>query len=94
MPYITQNTRKRYDTLIDDVVNKLSDKYPVDHGNDFDEGDLNYIVSKICWTLFDKSPSYSKANKIVGALECIKQEFIRRKVNPYEDDKSKQNGDI
>jgi hypothetical protein len=33
-------------------------------------------------------------NEIVGALECCKQEFIRRKLNPYEDKKIKENSDV
>jgi len=31
---------------------------------------------------------------MIGVLECVKQEFYRRKVAPYEDIKIIENGDI
>jgi len=30
----------------------------------------------------------------MGVLECIKQEFYRRAVAPYEDKKKEENGDV
>ncbi len=38
--------------------------------------------------------NYSKANELVGVLECVKQEFYRRQVVPYEEEKIRENGDL
>ena len=94
MPYIKKEERPRYDKSIEEIVNLLVEKLPGDNGKGYSEGDLNYVVSSIVWKLFDKSKSYSNGNKLMGALECIKQEFYRRKLAPYEDEKIKTNGDL
>lgn len=58
-------------------------------------GELNFIITKACLLFLDKQVhSYETLNSIVGALECAKQEFYRRIVVPYEDEKIKQNGDV
>ena len=56
------------------------------------DGELNYFIS----TLLNSSypPKYFNYNRAIGLLECIKSEFYRRKVGPYEDKKIKENGDI
>ena len=58
-------------------------------------GVLSYALSQeIRYYLFKKPLSYALLNDVVGVLECLKQEFIRQKLNPYEDQKRKENGDI
>ena len=57
-------------------------------------GELNFVISSIIWKIFDDNPSYTLGNNLVGVLECVKQEFIRRKLNPYEDEKIIENGDL
>ena len=94
MPYIRQEERQRYDDSIKNIVHLLLDKFPGDNSKHFQVGDLNYVVSSIVWKLFDALPSYTRGNELVGVIECVKQEFIRRRLNDYEDSKIKQNGDI
>lgn len=94
MPYIRREDRERYDKEIDRITFLLLDKLPGDNSRYFSVGELNYIVSSIVWALFEANPSYTRGNELVGVLECIKQEFIRRKLNDYEDLKIKENGDI
>ena len=53
-----------------------------------------YIISTIIWKSFEKQMNYSKANELVGVLECVKQEFYRRQVVPYEEEKIGENGDL
>lgn len=89
MPYIKQENRKQYEVIINDAVKVLSKD-----NKTFDVGDLNFLVSSIVWQLFDSNPKYRTANDLIGTLECIKLEFCRRKVNPYEDAKINENGDI
>jgi hypothetical protein len=39
-------------------------------------------------------PKYFNYNRAVGVLECIKLEFYRRMVGPYEDTKIRESGDV
>jgi len=57
-------------------------------------GDINYIISIILKRRFFANRCYAEANMLIGAVECAKQEFIRRYLNPMEDEKIIQNGDI
>ena len=86
MPYIKQEKREKLDLAVENLRQAL--------GENYDIGDVNYCASKLIWNLFEEKPNYSKANELVGVLECIKQEFVRRKVNPYEETKIKENGDL
>ena len=42
----------------------------------------------------EKGEKYQIYNDIIGALECCKQEFYRRKIEEYENLKVKENGDV
>lgn len=58
-------------------------------------GNLNYLITSLLKRYWKNSPqNYQAINDIVGAVEGAKQEFIRRIVNPYEDGKIKENGDV
>lgn len=61
-------------------------------------GELNYAITIVCKNYLERQSAtgvtYTTLNQIVGAMECAKQEFIRRVVNPYEDKKIKENGDV
>ena len=85
MPYINSSDRKQYDESINDLVKKLDIK---------GAGDLNYIISALCWRSFTQLECYQRANDIIGALEGAKLEFYRRRVAPYEDGKIESNGDV
>lgn len=58
-------------------------------------GELNYAFS---WVIKQyrglKGDCYQTFNDIIGALEGQKMEFVRRIVNPYEDLKCKERGDV
>lgn len=59
-------------------------------------GQLNYVITKIIHGYLCKRGEikYQFLNDIVGALESAKAEFQRRVVNPYEDSKISENGDL
>ncbi len=58
-------------------------------------GELNFAVTRLLTGyLWRRGLNYANINDIVGALEGAKSEFIRRVVNPYEDKKIEENGDI
>jgi len=90
MPYIKQEDRKKYDGLVEDIVDVLTE-----HGfKPADVGHANYVISSIIWKLFDQNKRYKTANDLAGVLSCVDKEFYRRKVVPYEDEKIKENGDL
>jgi len=85
MPYINKQTRTEYEDYIMVLADKLQGQ---------PAGDVNYVISKLLWTLLDKDRSYTKANDLLGALTACSYEFYRRKVAPYEDSKIGENGDL
>jgi hypothetical protein len=91
MPYIKKEDRKKIDKEIKNLVEKLTN-----HGCDLDPkvGNVNYVLSSIIWMLFDNKPSYTNGNNLIGVLECVKQEFYRRKLAKLEDQKITENGDL
>jgi hypothetical protein len=89
MPYINQEDREKYKSHINDLVDLLTND-----GCDFQVGEVNYVISSLIWKLFQNKVSYTNANNLIGVLECVKQEFIRRKLNDYEDGKIVANGDL
>lgn len=55
---------------------------------------LNYLTTLLVrQAMKDKLINYTLLNGIVGALECSKEEFKQRILNPYERKKRKENGD-
>ncbi len=79
MPYIKQSKRLALDL---GKVARVS-------------GELNYTITMIIQAyLDDHGKSYSTMSEIVSALELSKDEFQRRVVHPYEDEKIKENGDV
>lgn len=90
MPYITPEKRELIAKLGGLAATGLSQQLPAP----LSPGDLNFIISRLIWAEFERNRSYTKGNELVGVLECVKQEFIRRKLNPYEDEKIKENGDL
>ena len=97
MPYIKKQVREGYYEIIDEMVDAISvEMEECGNCNDIpvDVGELNFIISKFVWDLFEKNKRYKTANDFIGALECVKLEFYRRKVAPYEDEKIKENGDL
>lgn len=87
MPYIKKEMREDWDKIVEEVVAKLN-KTDEEHK----EGSLNYFITKILKKAY--KPSYFAYNRIMGLLECIKQEFYRRDIASYEDKKIKENGDV
>jgi len=85
LPYIPKEERKRYDDLINELVSRLpSDITQID-------GHLNYIITRILKIVY--KPRYFNYNRAIGLLECVKQEFYRVVVSPYEERKRREAGD-
>jgi hypothetical protein len=90
MPYIPLKDRAKFDPAITTLEEEL-----INFGlKPLSVGELNFVVSSLIWRLFDRNPSYTLGNDLIGTLECVKAEFIRRRLNHYEDSKIRQNGDL
>ena len=87
MPYINPALRDLIDKQIDDLIKRL------EHFNtDSIDGVLNYVITRLLKSLY--APRYFNYNRAIGLLECIKQEFYRCVVAPYEMLKRKEHGDV
>jgi len=101
MPYIKEENRLSLDRCIKEMVlciesnADINTDQPTLSNEEFLSivGDINYTFSRIITNLMGK-PSYPKIAIVTGVLENIKQEFYRRLASPYEDKKTKENGDI
>jgi len=89
MPYITQSDRDLLDDHISNIVVVLKKQAHWTVG-----GMLNYVITKITFSLWNNYRNYYMGNTIVGALKCASSEFIHRKLNPYEEEKIKENGNV
>ena len=87
MPYIKPDERAKWEGVIGEVIRIVSE-IPEDKK----EGELNYLITSFMKRIYN--PRYFDYNRAIGLLECIKQEFYRRIVAPYEDTKISENGDL
>lgn len=85
MPYIPKSHRPELDKLVDRLVLLLELEEP---------GEINYVISRLIWSLFAEKNRYVTANTLLGVLEAVKLEFYRRIVAPYEEGARSENGDI
>jgi len=91
MPYIKSEDRKLIDDEIDDLVGQL-----MSFNENEIEGILNYVITQIInKTMLSYGKwRYYKINRVMGILECVKQEFYRRLAGPYENKAIEKNGDL
>lgn len=87
MPYIKPKRREKYTKILDDLVSILKSLPP-----ELIDGELNYLITKILKEVYPMR--YFHLNKAIGVLECVKQEYYRRIVAPYEDTKICESGDV
>ncbi|MFP3214943.1 MAG: hypothetical protein RXR32_00075 [Candidatus Micrarchaeota archaeon] len=87
MPYIKKEERQELDKLLQPLIDFLKTK-----GTEEVDGQINYAFTRVLASLYQ--PRYFNYNRAIGVLECIKQEFYRRVVAPYEDKKKEENGDV
>lgn len=99
MPYIDKETRENeVENSFSCIEDKIS--FLIEHIKTFDiderEGVCNYCISRIVAGSMKSKTGwrYKFLNRAIGIFECAKQEFIRRVVNPYEDKKIEESGDL
>lgn len=84
MPYIRQAQRDKIEPLLRPLINAL--------GN-LPDGAVNYAITRIIDGLYSHG-GYDSMNRAIGILECVKQEYVRRRLNPYEDFKRTFEGEV
>lgn len=87
MPYIRPDLRPPLDDLTAPLLEHIK-ALPVEE----QDGALNYAVTRILHGLYPRR--YFHMNRAMGVLSAITEEFYRRKVAPYEDEKIAENGDV
>ena len=68
MPYIEQVDRVDYIEEVETLKELLTNYGETDPK----PGEVNYVISKLIWDIFDRNPSYTLGNNLVGVLECVK----------------------
>lgn len=85
MPYIKKEKREYLDNQLSMLTGALRGE----------PGELSYVLTRICLSMLQGFPGkYEDFASIVGVLDLTKAEFVRRMVEPYEDEKIKSNGDV
>lgn len=96
MPYIRKDLREKVNPEIINLANKICDTYEEEADmNRTLPGLMNYTISQMIEYVYPvKDCGYKEFNEIMGFLECLKMEYYRKMVAPYENYKEKQNGPI
>ena len=91
MPYIKQKDRRKFEPqlgkLRECVKNNLWDVT-------MSKGDLTYLVYALGLEFFKNKKSYTNISTAISCLNDAAEELRRRYLNPYEDKKIEENGDV
>lgn len=87
MPYIVKEKRPAADKAVEPLIEYLS-QLPLEE----QDGALNYSITKVFKHVYPKK--YFHLNRALGVLTAILQEFYRKAVGPYEEEKIAENGDV
>lgn len=85
MPYIDPIKRSKLDPLLAALSFEMRDA-----------GELSYVITRLAQNQIRKfgNRSYLNMATVVGIMVLTVFEFVRRCVNPYEDEKIDNNGDV
>lgn len=88
MPYIKKSHRESWKDSLDPLLQEIMNRH-------VHPGELNYLITMLIHTyVHSTGTTYKTLNDVKGVLACASDEFTRRVINPYEDDKIKENGDV
>ena len=84
MPYIKKERRIEFDNCLSTLGVKIQNK-----------GELNYCISMLCkWYVSRHGMNYQNISDAGAALGDAHDEWKRRVMWPYEDEKIEENGDL
>jgi len=92
MPYIVDKYRRELDQEIEAFIKKVNEIHAKNPEQTRD-GLLNYSFTRILNCVYPRT-KYHELNEAIGMLECLKQEYYRKRVGPYEDIKERENGAV
>ena len=88
MPYIPLKSRGRFSLGLSFLLGAMLELSP-----EAQYGAVNFLILRLVEMVFQPK-TYVEHQNVVGLLECVKQEYVRRRLAPYEDRKCAENGDI
>ena len=84
MPYILEKDRLKFDLAVKALTDVINAK-----------GDLNYTICELVGQLILKTKiSYTQISEWIDGVHGAERELTRRLLNPYEDIKTEENGDV
>ena len=84
MPYILDEDRPKFDLAIKALTDIINAK-----------GDLNYTICELVGRLILKTKiSYTQISEWIDGVDGAERELTRRLLDPYEDIKIEENGDV
>lgn len=86
MPYITQGDKNKYESILRTLRNLIN--------KDTKKGELTYLVYALGLEFFKGRESYTNISTAISSLQDAAEELRRRHLNPYEDRKIEENGDV
>jgi hypothetical protein len=86
MPYVVQEKRPALDIVVQSMARVFKE------GGIKADGDLNYVLYAYCKRYI--KPSYNNYKNFRGELRECADEIKRRLLDPYEDEKIEENGDV
>jgi hypothetical protein len=89
MPYTTLQDREKFNPTFQEFLLKM------ENCRDISKGDLTYLLYVLAKRYIQlKGKSYTHISSAISSLIDAAEELRRRELNPYEDEKIKENGDI
>lgn len=87
MPYISQEDKNKYEPVLTELTKLIN--------SDVAKGELTYLAYVLALAYMKaKGKSYTNISTAISCLDDAKEELRRQHLNPYEDEKIKENGDV
>ncbi|MEK6757722.1 MAG: hypothetical protein AABX88_01205 [Nanoarchaeota archaeon] len=87
MPYIPKKDKEKYEPALSELRKLIA--------SDMKKGELTYLVYALgLESINKKGKSYTNISSAISCLDDAKEELRRRHLNPYEDEKIKENGNV
>ena len=86
MPYITRDDKDKYEPYLSRLRSLINEKTK--------KGELTYLVYTLGLEFFKDRKSYTNISTAISSLQDAAEELRRRHLNPYEDKKIEENGDV
>jgi hypothetical protein len=87
MPYTKKEDREKYEPILGELRKKMREV-------ETSKGDLTYLVYCLGLEYFKDKESYTNMSSAISSLCDAAEEIRRVHLNPYEEKKIKENGDV